>query len=142
MGQTKVARCERPRRRSQTGESVHKTPMRSTALFPGLCPGSHRNSSLMAWSQAQDFSGASLRLSSSRRTRTVLEKHAKYGTGVSPRPQVTLLKARALDSVCVRGHMHPSPDLCELIAVAWTLEWNLPQNQAFTQAVLPNPSVQ
>jgi AraC-like DNA-binding protein len=36
----------------------------------------------------------------------------------------------------------PSQDLAAFVAVAWTLHWRLPDGEALTQQVLPNPSVQ
>ncbi|MDX2153691.1 MAG: helix-turn-helix domain-containing protein [Bryobacteraceae bacterium] len=71
-----------------------------------------------------------------------MEKPANPAASGSPRPQVTLLNAGSLDRVCVRGHLMPSADLAPFVAVAWTMEWRLPNDQTFTQQVLPNPSVQ
>ena len=70
-----------------------------------------------------------------------MEKPAKLTTSSSRRPQVTLLNADDLDRVCVRGHMVPSIDLADFVAVAWTLEWKLADGEIFPQQVLPNPSV-
>jgi AraC-like DNA-binding protein len=78
-------------------------------------------------------------LSSGEEGRAVLEKPA---TSDSPRPQVTLLNAGALDAVCVRGHVVPSQDLAAIVAVGWTLTWKVPDGEAFRQQVLPNPSAQ
>jgi AraC-like DNA-binding protein len=67
-----------------------------------------------------------------------LEKRANP----SGRPQVTLLKAEALDQICTRQHIAPCRDLARFVAVGWTMEWRLPANETFTQQVLPNPAVQ
>lgn len=77
---------------------------------------------------------------------SVLEKRAnRDAVGSMPRRtrlQTTLLKSEALDQVCARQHLTPSSDLAACLAVAWTMEWKLTDQQTFTQQVLPNPSVQ
>ncbi len=71
-----------------------------------------------------------------------MEKPVKLATTSSSRPQLTLLNDGALDAVCVRSHILPSADLAAFVAVGWSLQWKLADGQAFTQQVLPNPSMQ
>lgn len=61
---------------------------------------------------------------------------------ITPRPKQSLLNPATLSARCKRSHFAPSPELAQFITVAWVLDWNLEEHEAFVQRVLPDPSVQ
>ena len=61
---------------------------------------------------------------------------------VSARPRRTLLDPASLAERCRQSHLAPSNDLRPYASVAWTLRWQLNEDEAYVQHVLPDPCVQ